>query len=144
MTETMEITVGPVPSAAALQWTDATIRNLARVRRATALPIQLPEDVATAFDDLLRQWQAIARRSDTFRWTADFERAWAIRLVQYWANLDALSDQHATELGLEWSPPDARPFFAALADGVASALANDGVDEPFSQFLTNRVHEPES
>jgi hypothetical protein len=138
------ITIGPVRSAAALEWTSATMRNLARVRAAAAdgtLPIRLPVDVADAFDGLLREWHSHAGRSETFHWSEEFDREWARHLVQYWANLDALSQEHAATLGLEWSPPEARPFFAALAAGVADALATDD-DEPFSRFLTTRVHEP--
>lgn len=142
----MIVTIGPVCSSAALEWTASTIRNLARVRAASGdggLPIRLPVDVADAFDALLSEWHDHAQRSETFHWSEEFDRDWVRHLVQYWANLDALSTEHAAALGLEWSPPEARPFFAALAEGVAEALSTDDeADEPFSQFLTTRVHEP--
>jgi hypothetical protein len=143
MEHLMIVTVGPVDSAAALLWTTHTQRNLRHVRSvAKILPFQLPLDVADEFERLLQEWKALAEQSDTFRWTADLEREWARRLVQYWANLDSLTDEEAARIGFEWSPPEARPFFAALAGGVAWAFVEDDTAEPFSEFLSTRADEP--
>jgi hypothetical protein len=139
----MIVTVGPVDSAAARAWTSHTLRNLRHVRRvASVLPFQLPLDVADEFERLLQEWARLAEESDTFRWSADLDREWARRLVQYWANLDSLTDEEAARIGFEWSPPEARPFFAALAGGVAWAFVEDDVAEPFSEFLSTRADEP--
>ena len=139
----MIVTVGPVASEAALAWTSHILRNLEQVRRSAAsLPFQLPLDVADEFERLLKEWHTIAEGSNTFRWSADLDRAWARRLVQYWANLDALTDEEAARIGFEWSPANARPFFAALAGAVAWAFVEDDVSEPFSEFLSTRADEP--
>ncbi|HVM09403.1 MAG TPA: hypothetical protein VM345_13130 [Acidimicrobiales bacterium] len=136
----MIITVGPVSSHAARLWTSHLLANLVAVRGASdKLPFRLPLEVADAFEALLQEWHEVARTLPTFVWSEDLDPDWVRLLVRYWANLDSLTDEHLSQVGISWSPPDARPFFVALADGVAQAFRGIGQDDPFSELLARRA-----
>jgi hypothetical protein len=77
-----------------------------------------------------------------FRWEADRDVGEVRVLVQYWANLDSLTADHLHQLGIEWSPAEARPFFSALVEGVLDAFAREGVDDPFAQLLEEHAERP--
>ena len=101
------------------------------------LPFRLPDEIADRFVDLLREWRDHAERcGPTFVWSGDLDEDDVRTLVRYWANLDSLSDDTLDDLGLSWSPPDARPFFDALAHATAAALAaEEGGADQFAELL---------
>ena len=136
----MLVTVGPVSGDAARRWTTHILKNLAVVRaHAGELPFRFPDDVADAFQALLVEWRDHAADVDEFLWEAEVEGTVARVLVQYWANLDSLTDEHLERMGIDWSPPDARPFFIALAEGVAEAFDRAGEGDVFAQLLALRA-----
>lgn len=132
----MRIVIGPVSSAAARAWTEHTLDNLSIVRRSRhVLPFRFPVEIADVFAALLLDWHRVADRGPVFVWEADMEEAQVRMLVQYWANLDSLTDHHLDLMGITWSPPEAKDFFDALATGVAAAFEAAGTPEPFSEML---------
>lgn len=139
----MRVVIGPVDAAAAREWTAHMLANLEVVRsRRRVLAFALPDEVIDEFQQLLGEWRAAADRDDTFLWQADFDPDTVHHLVQYWANLDSLSDADVERLGIEWAPLSARPFFDALATGVADALARSGEEDVFAALLVERTHTP--
>jgi hypothetical protein len=132
--------VGPVASVAARNWASHLLANLDAVERTTAaLPFRLPNDVADNFRLLLTEWLSVAGESETFMWSIDIDPEPARVLVQYWANLDSLRDEHLDAIGIDWSPPNARPFFIALARAVDEAFRGIGEDNPFARLLAERA-----
>lgn len=138
----MQVCIGPVSSDAARIWTERMLANLGQLRiDSRALPFQLPTEVADAFEGLLQAWRDHAELEDVFMWSAEMRSDEVARLVQYWANLDSLTDAQVDALGLAWAPAEARPFFDSLAHGVADALAG-GVGEPFAALLVEHTAHP--
>jgi hypothetical protein len=136
--EVVELVVGPVDAGAARAWTGHMLRNLAVVREVPErLPFRLPDDVTDEFVRLLEGWYAGAEGRAVFeaRESLDLDRLRS--LVRYWANLDSLTDAQIAELGVTWSDERARPFFDALAAGVADALARSGAPDPFAELLAD-------
>jgi hypothetical protein len=140
------VAIGPVDADAARRWTAHMLANLEVVRaQRDLLPIRLPDEVVEDFTVLLHDWHAQAVRSDLFHWTADLDPAAVRSLVRYWANLDSLSDEQVRRLGISWAPPSGRPFFEAVAAGVAEALAAEDVDgrsDPFADLLVEHGRRP--
>jgi hypothetical protein len=147
------VQIGPVDARAAKAWTEHMLANLAAIRgQLDKLPFKLPAEVVDELAHLLRQWNDHARDAlrqqphTEFRWRREFDPADVHRLVQYWANLDSLTEEHVERLGIDWSPPEARPFFDALATGVAQALAGGDPFAPYADLLvehgrTRRDHD---
>lgn len=139
----IRVDIGPVDAGAAQTWTSHLLANLAVVRaRAGTLPFRLPDEVADEFERLLLEWHALAVRTTTFHWTSDLPPDHVRALVRYWANLDSLSDDVVRALGVDWAPPSARPFFEALAAGVADALAAAGPEDRFAELLITHGRRP--
>jgi len=137
------LTVGPVAGAAARSWTEHLLQNLAVVReRQHLLPFRLPKEVADDFEELLAAWRAAAMGKETFVWSTEMDEQQIVRLVRYWANLDALTDAQVRRLGLDWSPAEARPFYAAVAAAVAVALEQRGEPDAFAGFLVKNGSRP--
>jgi hypothetical protein len=132
----VRVEIGPVDANAAEAWTDHMLGNLAAIRlQLEKLPFKLPEEIVDELGELLRQWndravEAIEAKTE-FRWEQEFEEADVHRLVQYWANLDSLTEEQVERFGIQWSPLASRPFFDALAAGVAAALGHD----PYADLL---------
>jgi hypothetical protein len=137
--EQVILVVGPVDGRAARAWTGHMLRNLDVIRAAPErLPFRLPADVTTEFVRLLERWYLAADGRDVFEAREEIEDERLRSLVRYWANLDSLTDQQVADLGVTWSPEHARPFFDALAAGVAEALAGLGDPDPFAEHLADR------
>ena len=141
--------VGPVDVKAARCWLAHVRPSLAAVRRQQdRLPFRLPPEVADDIDELLGQWSdaadaVAAGGGDEFHWVGLLEEERVRTLVRYWANLDSMSDELVRDLGVDWSPPDGRPFFAALTTAVAEALATAELGpDPFAELLVERNEDP--
>lgn len=135
----MILVVGPVDAAAARAWTGHMLRNLEVIRAAPErLPFRLPADVTAEFVRLLEKWYLDADGRHVVEIREELEEERLRSLVRYWANLDSLSDAQVAALGVTWSPEHARPFFEALAQGVAAALATAGDPDPFAELLADR------
>ena len=136
----IHVTIGPVSAGAARAWTDHLLHNLAVIRQdADKLPFRFPPEIAEEFDALLSEWSTQARRGGTFRWAAELAVDYVRNLIRYWANLDSLTQDVLDRFGVTWSPPQARPFFAALAGGVAEAFDAAGEPDPFADLLAGRA-----
>ena len=139
----MRVVIGPVDAGAAREWTEHMLANLEVIRsKRRLLAFALPDEVLDHFRQLLGDWRDAATTDETFLWEADFDPDTVHHLVHYWANLDSLSDGDVERLGIEWAPMSARPFFDALATGVAAALARSGEEDVFAALLVERTHTP--
>lgn len=139
----VQVIIGPVSATAARIWTERMLANLGQLRiDSRALPFQLPTEVADAFEGLLQGWRAHADVGEVFEWSAEMGADEVARLVQYWANLDSLTDAQVDALGLAWAPAEARPFFDSLAHAVADALAGGGPGESFAALLVEHTAHP--
>lgn len=117
----VEVRVGPVSSVAARAW----IANSKKIAAAVAdhpEVIEVSGEILDTLRSLLDEWEAIARGSGEFVWKARIDRDELTTLVEEWAAIDDMSDDQLQQLGVAWSPPEAKPFFRALTDGVLGAL----------------------
>lgn len=117
----VEVRVGPVSSGAARAW----VANSKKIAAAVAdhpEVIEVSDEILDTLRSLLDDWEAIARGSGEFVWKARIDRDQLTTLVEEWANIDDMSDDQLQQLGVAWSPPEAKPFFQALTDGVLGAL----------------------
>ena len=146
VTDDMRIEIGPVDVGAARCWLAHVLRNLAVVRRnRQLLPFRLPDEVADDLDLLLSSLleHAEGTDGDEFRWGGLLAADRVRLLVHYWANLDSLSDDQVRALGVDWSPPAGRPFFVALTEAIAVALAaDDRGANPFAELLVDHGRRP--
>ncbi len=141
--ESVLLRIGPVSSTAARAWTNHHLASLRALRsRLSELPFHLPLEVLEDFESLLGEWHDLAAPPEPFVWERDMNDFHLRTLVQYWANLDFLSDDQVGALGLAWSPPEAAPFFDALAVAVASALEGQGSEDGFAASLQDHDLRP--
>ena len=142
----MRIEIGPVEVVSARCWLPHVLEGLRIVRaKQHLLPFRFPKDVADDIDTLLTAWlrHADATPSAAFHWVGALDEEHVRHLVQYWANLDSLTDDQARVLGVDWSPPDGHPFFLALATAVADALAHaERGPDPFAALLVENGDRP--
>jgi hypothetical protein len=143
----VRIVIGPVSAAAARGWTAHMVANLRAIRpRRDRMPFRLPDEVADAIEALLVGWHDHALVcGDVFEAVEEIDDDEVRLLVRYWANLDSLTDEQVAALGVDWSSPANRPFFEALANGVARALAGDGESggsDAFAELLVGQVDKP--
>ena len=146
----VRVEIGPVDAKAARGWTAQMASNLRAIRPQRArLPFRLPDEVADAIEGFLDAWHAHALGcGPVFHVVEVIEEDELRQLVRYWANLDSLTDEQVAALGVDWSSAEARPFFDALAVGVAQALS--GVDaagggpgrDAFAELLVEHVGRP--
>lgn len=139
----MILRIGPVSAEAAQVWTRHHLGSLAGLRdKLDRLPFSLPIEVLGAFEHLLLEWHRHATDAQVFEWERDMDLLQLRTLVQYWANLDYLSDDQVQALGLSWSPPEGAPFFDALAEAVLQALADDDSSGGFAASLVDNDIRP--
>lgn len=139
----MLLHIGPVSAEAARTWTGHHLGSLEALRsRLDQLPFSLPTEVLQVFILLLGEWLRHAASNPVFEWQREMDPLQLRMLVQYWANLDYLSDDQVRALGLSWSPPEGAPFFAALAEAVARALADDDSAGDFAASLVDNDIRP--
>ena len=136
----MLLTIGPADAATARRWTIHLLRSVEVLReRRDLLPFRLPDEVLDGFEWLLRSWRDHAEAATgEFHWQRDLDPDQVRMLVQYWANLDSMDEEILGRLGLTWSPAGTRPFFEAVATGVAAALEGDAKASPFAEHLAQR------
>jgi len=133
------ITIGPADADVVRRWTEHLLGSLEVLRaRRDLLPYRLPDEAIDGFQVLLTAWREHAEGLDEFLWTADLDLEHVRMLVQYWANLDSMDEELLARLGLTWSPEGTRPFFEAVAVGVAAAFEQEGDDSPFARHLVER------
>ena len=119
----VHIRLGPVASAAARAWIHNTRRILSALRlQPDVLDEALPDDAIDAFERFVQLWDEANRDSDEFVWSARAPVSEVRRLVEWWAAIDAMSDDQLSALGVHWAPPEGEPFFRALTAGVLDAL----------------------
>lgn len=118
------LTLGPLPSSAARVWIRNTSDIVECVRsHKDELGLEVPDSVTELFLRYLKEWLDVAEANDEFFWAASAEADNARRLIEYWAAIDALSDEQMQSIGCTWSPPEGEPFFIALTTAVLEALA---------------------
>ena len=146
----MRIEIGPVAASAARGWTAHMVENLRAIRpQRHRMPFRLPDEVADAIEVLLLRWHDHAVScGEVFHVVEVMDDDEVRLLVRYWANLDSLTDEQVAALGVDWSAPEHRPFFDALALGVAQGLADADADaggagsDPFAELLVEHGRRP--
>jgi len=136
------ITIGPADADIVRRWTDHLLASLEVLRaRRALLPFRLPDEAIDGFAALLTEWRQHAEGATEFLWSADLDPEHVRMLVQYWANLDSMDEELLARLGLTWSPEGTRPFFEAVALGIALAFEHEGDESPFARHLAERGRE---
>ncbi len=139
----MLLRIGPVSAEAARTWTAHHLGSLATLRDSLhRLPFSLPIEVLEVFTLLLGEWHRHAASNPVFEWQREMDPLQLRMLVQYWANLDYLTDEQVRALDLSWAPPGGAPFFDALAEAVARALADDDSSGDFAASLVDNDIRP--
>jgi CheY-like chemotaxis protein len=132
----VHVRVGPVSSASARVWIDNTRGILqALADHPEVLDEPVPDEVCRTFETFLDRWDGVTRESDEFVWSARAPAAEVQRRIEWWAVIDRMNDDQLAVLGVGWSPPEARPFFRALTEGVLDALDQHATTRPLAEVL---------
>ncbi len=132
----VQVQIGPVSSRAASAWIQNTRRILgAVVSRPEVLPRPAPPDVVEVFAQLLDTWDEVNRGTDEFFWTARASSADVHRLVEWWALIDAMSDEQLEQLGVTWSVGEGELFYQALTAGILTALSIHATTQELAKVL---------
>jgi two-component system, chemotaxis family, chemotaxis protein CheY len=115
------VRLGPVPTEAASIWLEGATRTLAALRRAPV--VDVPPDVMETFTELVDLWTESLAETGDFVWDGEFDRQRILRVAAHWAAVASAP------------PAEARPFFDALLDCVATVLADVDVDSGASETL---------
>lgn len=135
----MLVSIGPVDAELARRWTVHLLASLeVLAARRELLPFRLPDEAIDGFTRLLMRWRDHADGHQEFTWADELDPEEVRMLVQYWANLDSMDEGLLRRLGLTWSPEGTRPFFEAVALGMALALEGDEKASPFARHLAER------
>ena len=132
----VDIAIGPVPGHSARSWLATASATVAAVRARPEL--EVPDDVLAAFDHYLGEWDRAAH-GETFHWHGTVNPAVARRLASHWLRLVTIArDRPVEETGIAPAPPEAQPFFEALAVAMATASAVED-DESFTSLFEEAV-----
>jgi CheY-like chemotaxis protein len=135
----VQVQIGPVTARAASAWIENTRRILAAVvRHPEVLPEPAPADVVEIFTDLLDTWDEVNQGSDEFFWTARAASAEVLRLVEWWALIDSMSDDTLETLDVHWTVGEGEPFFHALTAGVLNALSAHATTQELARVLSRQ------
>jgi hypothetical protein len=123
----MLVEVGPVPSASALAWTRYA-RSVVDDLRDTAEDFPPPVDIAVldAFERYLVEWEAHARTSEVFRWSADIDAESVEYLLHAWFVLAQRQAAAAKRRGVALAPVEGAPFYQSVVTAVLDALEGEG------------------
>jgi CheY-like chemotaxis protein len=132
----VRVHVGPVSSASARLW----IRNTRKVVDALKAHPEVmadppPGEVLESFEHFLDLWQEVSEGREEFFWAARARFKDVEHIVEWWARVDALDDAGITQLGLQWSPPEARPFYHALTAAVLRAFETHAGSQELARTL---------
>lgn len=126
------MTLGPVPAGSVRAWVGTARRTIAVLRMDGRLGV--PAEVVDAFERFVDEWAEIAEAGEEFRWDGAVDPAEVRRLAAYWALLanTARTDEHPA--GLDPAPAQAQPFYDALVEAIATAVAADEADRFADKF----------
>jgi CheY-like chemotaxis protein len=132
----VQVQIGPVSSRAASAWIQNTRRILGAVAsHPEVLPRPAPPDVVEVFAQLLDTWDEVNHGTDEFFWTARASSTDVHRLVEWWALIDAMSDEQLDQLGVTWSVGEGELFYQALTAGILSALSTYATTQELAKVL---------
>ncbi|HZT64558.1 MAG TPA: response regulator [Acidimicrobiales bacterium] len=135
--DAVEVTVGPVPSAAARLWVENTRRLLRCVEEHPEV-VETDAGTLALYRSFLDTWADVASSTEEFLWVGRAPASDVSRLVEEWARIDALTDEQLEAVGCSWAPPEAAPFFVALTEGVLDALGRRGETRTLGERLSAR------
>lgn len=123
----MLVEVGPVPSGSVVAWVTYA-RTVVDDLQDTAedFPTPVPADTLAVFAGFLDEWEAEARRCDTFRWSADVEPEAVEYFVHAWFTIAQRLAASAERRGIVLAPEEGEAFYQALVTAVLDALAAEG------------------
>lgn len=116
------VSIGPLPGASARAWLTAARETIALLHDDG--DIVVPADVLDAFERYVGAWALLADEP-VFTWSDDVDVAEVRRIGLHWAHLATIA--RAGHGGLSTAPPEAAPFYAAIAETIAGVLV---LDEP--------------
>jgi hypothetical protein len=116
----VHVEVGPVSSASVRAWVAFAREVLAGDARG-----EIADDVRTTFDELLREWDRLARKGPTFRWDADVPGEQVEYLVHGFFRIASRLADEAEARGRRIAPEEGDSFYAALVTGLLAALDSE-------------------
>lgn len=130
----IDVELGPLPSTAVRIWLRNARAFVAALRTgAGGEEVDLPDDVASAFEAYLDTWEAAAD-ADTFAWTGSAPVDLVRRLSAYWVFLAGVANDRSEELALPVGDPGGEAFSDALLEALSGALAPTA-DDAFGDKL---------
>lgn len=141
--EGVAVTVGPVPSDAALDWVESSTRVIEAVGTEPSLAdVGIGADVVETFCRYLDSWRVVAEASDEFLWTARASLDDVTHLLEAWSRIDAVETSRLEALGLSWSSPRGRAFKAALTAAVLEVLRREDALHSLTERLGRQWEAP--
>jgi CheY-like chemotaxis protein len=119
----VEVALGPIESAGALEFLETAKEVLDAVRSGAAQEVDLAPETAEAFVGYVDEWIAAARSADVFEWRAELDLLLLRHLVANWFALASVISGRADEFGLPLAGPAAEPFYHHLVAAVTDALS---------------------
>lgn len=140
--ETLDVTVGPVPADAAMEWIDNSTKIIEAMGSEPAFAdVAIPPEIIETFCRHLESWRAIAEANPEFVWVARASAEDVEHLLEAWARIDAVETERLQTVGLDWSPPRGRLMKQALTDAVLDVLRQAQALRSLTERL-QRVWEP--
>jgi hypothetical protein len=99
------------------------------------LPAAPPPAILDQFEHYLAIWEELSTATDSFFWSASAKPSDVDVLLESWAAMDSMSNDQLAELGVQWSPPDALPFYRALTTGILDALEAHAGNQELAHVL---------
>jgi CheY-like chemotaxis protein len=129
--------IGPVSAASARAWLATATETVEHLGRTPSLGV--PADIVEAFAGYLSRWTEAATSVEVFHWRGEVDTADLRHLAAHWVRLVNLAREDPEGSGLRTAPPEAEPFFDALAVTLATALEQDDDPEEFADKFEELV-----
>ena len=132
----VQMHIGPVSSESARLWIGSSRRIVSALRLHPEVMTEAPPtEILDLFGRFLQIWDEFSEGRDEFFWAARARFSDVQKLVEWWARVDDMSEEQITALGVEWSAPEARPFYHALTEGVLNALDAHAASQELARAL---------
>lgn len=126
-----------MPAASVLAWTKYARWVVEDLRDAAEdFHLLVPADTLDSFERYLDEWEAVARASDPFRWSAEVDPDTVEYLVHAWFILATRLAARAEQRGVALMPAEGEAFYQAVVGALLDALAGEGrAQSQFSAHL---------
>lgn len=134
----VEVSMPPVPVAAALAAIDGAERLLAAVRTHPDLCDPVPEEVLDALGAFLARWRSMARGSDQFAVRAAVPAPLLESIAEAWITLAGIPAERLAARGVAVDLEVGRDFFDAMGEAVAGAIERRAAGRLLADRLRRR------